>query len=475
MKHYDAVIVGSGAAGSVMAFQLAQHGLSVLVLEKGKRQDPQTFVHNEMEMLPRLYKHGGVQTSVDHDLVIMQGCTVGGSTVVNNAIWLRADLKRVLPDWKARGADLDESRINQAYSDLESKLHVSPLPAVLANKGTDVFLRGSEALNISAHLLNNNRHECLGCGWCNYGCRYNRKTSMLVTFIPWAESCGAEFIDQAQNVRFGIKGSAVHSVEYTRHGQMETVTADRIVVCAGAIGSTEVLLQNGITQRGNVGKHFHVLGGVTVTAEMQQPLNAYDGIGLTAVAEVGPESVIETFFSPPGAFSITLGGWFATHLQRMSRYNYFAQAGVMVGTDPRGKISLDRKGRTKIDLSFNKQDLGRLKRGLEALAKIFFAAGAMSVLPATYRFIELTNPTDLSMLDDWIRHPDDLLLGSAHPQGGNAMHEDPQKGVVDTNFRVHGFENLYLVDASVFPSNIWANCQATVMALSHTASDYVAQ
>ena len=77
MKHYNAVIVGSGAAGSVMAFQLAKRGLSVLVLEKGKRQDPQTFVHNEMEMLPRLYKHGGVQTSVDHDLVIMQGCTVG--------------------------------------------------------------------------------------------------------------------------------------------------------------------------------------------------------------------------------------------------------------------------------------------------------------------------------------------------------------------------------------------------------------
>ncbi len=475
MKHYDAVIVGSGAAGSVMAFQLAQRGLKVLVLEKGKRQDPQSFVHNEMEMLPRLYKNGGVQTSIDHDLVIMQGCTVGGSTVVNNAIWLRADLDRILPDWKARGADLDRGRITRAYEDLETKLHVSPLPAVLANKGTEVFLKGSQALDISAHLLNNNRNECIGCGWCNYGCRYNRKTSMLVTFIPWAELCGAEIVDQCRDIRFDRKGAAVSAVKYTRHGQTEAVTAERVVICAGAIGSTELLLQNDIRQRGTVGKHFHVLGGVMVTAEMQQPLNGYDGIGLTAVAEAGPESVIETFFSPPGAFSITLGGWFATHLERMRRYNYFAQAGVMVGTDPRGKISLDRKGNTKIDLSFNKNDLARLRRGMEALAKIFFAAGAISVLPATYRFIELTNPSDLEMLDEWIRHPDDLLLGSAHPQGGNVMHEDPEKGVVDTTFRIHGFENLYLVDASVFPSNIWANCQATVMALSHTASDYVAQ
>ncbi len=475
MKHYDAVIIGSGAAGSVMAFRLAERGLRVLVLEKGKREDPQTFEHNEMAMLPRLYKEGGVQTSVDHDLVIMQGCTVGGSTVINNAIWLRADLQRVLPDWKARGADLNESRLNKAYSDLERMLHVAPLPAGLANKGTDVFLRGSAALDISAHLLHNNRSECIGCGWCNYGCRYNRKTSMLVTFIPWAEACGAEVIDQAQNILLGIQGGVVKSVDYTRHGQHETVSADRVVVCAGAIGSTELLLHNGITQRGNVGKHFHVLGGVMVTAEMQQPVNGYDGIGLTAVAEVGPESVVETFFSPPGAFSITLGGWFATHLDRMRRYNYFVQAGVMVGTEPRGKISLDRKGRTKIDLSFDNNDLARLRRGLEALAKIFFAAGAKSVLPATYRFMELTNPADLQLLDEWIRHPDDLLLGSAHPQGGNVMHEDPKKGVVDTTFRVHGFDNLYLVDASVFPSNIWANCQATVMALSHTASDHVIQ
>jgi choline dehydrogenase-like flavoprotein len=475
MQHYDAVIVGSGAAGSVMAFQLASRGHSVLVLERGKRQDPQTFEHNEMEMLPRLYKNGGLQTSVDRDLVIMQGSTLGGSTVVNNAIWLRADLQRILPDWKSRGADLDEGRLNRAYDDLEHKLHVSPLPAALANKGTDVFLQGSQALTISAHLLKNNRDECIGCGWCNYGCRYNRKTSMLVTFIPWAESCGAEFIDQCRDIRFGIKGRAVTSVEFTRRGQTETVTADRLVVSAGAIGSTELLLKNDIKQRGNVGKHFHVLGGVMVTAEMLQPLNGYDGIGLTAVAEAGPESVIETFFSPPGAFSITLGGWFATHLERMRRYNYFAQAGVMVGTDPRGKISLDRKGNAKIDLSFNKTDLARLRRGLETLAKIYFAAGARSVLPATYRFMELTNPGDLHLLDDMIQHPDDLLLGSAHPQGGNVMHEDSDKGVVDTTFRVHGFDNLYVVDASVFPSNIWANCQATVMALAHTASDSVAQ
>jgi choline dehydrogenase-like flavoprotein len=67
-----------------------------------------------------------------------------------------------------------------------------------------------------------------------------------------------------------------------------------------------------------------------------------------------------------------------------------------------------------------------------------------------------------------------MAAGSAHPQGGNPMSEDPARGVVDLDFRVHGYENLYVADASVFPVNIWANCQATVMAMSHYAATHVA-
>jgi choline dehydrogenase-like flavoprotein len=70
-----------------------------------------------------------------------------------------------------------------------------------------------------------------------------------------------------------------------------------------------------------------------------------------------------------------------------------------------------------------------------------------------------------------IKRADDLSLGSAHPQGGNPMGEDPRVSVIGNDFRVHGFENLYVADASVFPSNIRANCQATVMAMSHYAAN----
>ncbi len=69
-----------------------------------------------------------------------------------------------------------------------------------------------------------------------------------------------------------------------RNGQEMVIAADRVVVCAGAIGSSAVLLQSGITMDGRVGQGLHVLGGVFVTAETNEVLNGFDGIGLTCIA-----------------------------------------------------------------------------------------------------------------------------------------------------------------------------------------------
>jgi hypothetical protein len=362
----DAVIIGSGAAGSVMAYELARRGVKVVVLERGTREDPQTLEHHELAMLPRLYKHGGLQTTDDHDLTIAQGSTVGGSTVINNAIWLRADLDRVLADWKRAGATVSKADIINAYAEIERALCVSPVLPELANKASDIFLNGARRLNIPAQYLLNNRQQCLACGWCNFGCRYNRKTSMLVTYIPWAEARGAVILDRCMEVKILMQGKTASGVRYVREGKENTIQAARVVVCAGAIGSSAVLLQSGVTLDGRVGQGLHVLGGVLLTAETSELLDGFDGIGLTCVAHASHEYVVETFFAPPVLFSLNLGGWFSSHFQRMKRYRNFAMAGVMVGTDPVGRVRLDKKQRVRIDLKFREPDLARLRHGIAA-------------------------------------------------------------------------------------------------------------
>lgn len=472
----DVAVIGSGASGSVMAYELARRGHSVVVLEQGRREDPRTFEHNELAMFPRLYKQSGLQTSEDHNMALIQGSTLGGSTVINNAIWMRAPLDRVLPSWQAAGAPVPREAVEAGYAEIERALHVSPLPAELANNGTDVFLRGCERLGIEGERLQNNRNECIGCGWCNYGCRYNRKTSMLVTYIPWAEGRGVRFLDRCRDVRV-LAGGAGRSagVEARRGEERIAVQAERVVVCAGAIGSSAVLLRSGIDLDGRVGRGLHVLGGTFVTGETDEAIEGYDGIGLTSVALAADDYVIESYFAPPVAFALRLGGFFLSHFDRASRYRSFVDGGVMVGTDPaNGRVRLDRKGNARIEIALGERDFLRLRRGLETLSRIYFAAGAVKVFPASFKLIEFSHPDQLGGIESIVREPDDLTLGSAHPQGGNPMSEDPASGVVDPSFRVHGYENLFVADTSVWPRNIWANCQATAMAMSHYAATHVA-
>lgn len=470
----DAVVIGSGASGAVMAYEIARRGHSVAIVERGIREDPQTFVHDELSMFSRVYKQGGLQTSKDHNSIVIQGSTVGGSTVINNAIWLRPDLDRVLPRWEARGAPVDRAKLEAAYAELEYALHVSPLSSTLANKGASVFLNGCSELGIRGELLHNNRNECIGCGWCNYGCRYNRKCSMLVTYIPWAEGRGVEVFDRCDGATVITRDNRAVGVEATRLGKRLSIEADRVVVCAGAVGSSAVLLRSGIDLGGRVGRGLHVLGGVFLTGETPEVIDGFDGIGLCCVAHGAEDYVLESYFAPPVAFSLRLGGWFLSHFERASGYRRYIDGGIMVGTDPKnGTVTLDRKGEPVIDLTFDDQDIGRLRRGIETMARIYFAGGATRVFPSTYKFIDFSHPAQLSRIDQMIRTPDDLLLGSAHPQGGNPMSEDPGRGVVDPTFAVHGYKNLYVADTSVWPENIWANCQATAMAMSHYAATFV--
>ena len=109
-------------------------------------------------------------------------------------------------------------------------------------------------------------------------------------------------------------------------------------------------------------------------------------------------------------------------------------------------------------------------RGVKQLAEIFLEAGATKVMPSTYRYRSFKRGEDLDPLYDYVNDRTGISLNSAHPQGGNAISVSADKGVVDSSFKVHGLENVYVCDASVFPSSITVNPQYTVMALASYAS-----
>ena len=158
----------------------------------------------------------------------------------------------------------------------------------------------------------------------------------------------------------------------------------------------------------------------------------------------------------------------------MRRYAHMTCIGTVVGTRGNATVGPARFG-GGVSLRYTPapEDFARALTGIKLAGRIMLAAGATRVMPLTFAYHEFTTPEQLDRLDELVHDDSQLWVNSAHPQGGNVLSRRPDRGVVDPSFRVHGFENLHVCDASVFPSSITVNPQLTVMALAHYAAAHI--
>jgi choline dehydrogenase-like flavoprotein len=158
----------------------------------------------------------------------------------------------------------------------------------------------------------------------------------------------------------------------------------------------------------------------------------------------------------------------------MRRYRHMTCLGVVTGTESNGRVKPGlTKGGVNLDYTPTGADFARIKRGVKLACEVGLKLGARRAMPTTMHGLTLERLEDLSRIDTEIRDTAELLVSSAHPQGGNAISRDPSQGVVDERFQVHGIPGLYVCDASVFPSSITVNPQLTVMALAAYAAEQI--
>lgn len=482
--HTEVCVIGSGAGGAVVAYNLAAAGKEVVLLEEGKYVPAEEMNHDEPAMSATLYKEGGLQTTVDFDMSLLQGRCLGGTTVVNNAICFRLKGKGsyesgdndIFASWRELGANIDEKKLDEAYDRVEKFIHVERISQDIAGENANILIRGWENLvnsgkgdkDFNYGLFRKNYNHCLGCGYCNFGCPYGRKFSMLETYIPAAIEHGAKVLAECHAVKIEKKGRRATAVRCKyRNGADLVIRAEKIVVSCGAIGSSVLLLKSGI--RRNVGKNFSFNAGSPLLARFPNVINAFDGIQMAAYVDCD-EYLLETLFNPPMAFAVTVPGWFNAHFERMRTYNRFASMGVLIGTESNARVkrcSLFRDLIGPVAYKMTRGDLEKMKRGIVLAAEVFFAAGAESVYPTTFVELELKNGADIAgLINQHIQKPDDIILNSSHPQGGNIMSDNERIGVVDSQFKVHGSDNLFVCDATVFPTTIRINPQFTIMAMA---------
>jgi choline dehydrogenase-like flavoprotein len=487
----DVVIIGSGAGASVLAHGLVKAGRNVLMLERGNYFDPSTFSEDEVEMLTKLYSDGALQLTRDFRFQVLQGSCVGGTTVVNNAVCF--DLpQKVLDRWNdpnSIDASLNAANLWRSFDEVRTMIGVARQDHNNLNKGARYFNQGLNALGL--HQAPNvtgpvdaNIRGCLGCGYCNIGCKFGKKLSMLDTVLPMIQrdynKNGREalkIVAGCEATKLRARGKEITGVTCElKDGRRIDVRGNTFVVAAGTISSSLFLL--GSAAGGpRVGKNVSFNMGSPITAVFDDVVNSYDGLQISHYLELEPSRgyVIETWFNPPVSQALTMPGWFDDHYNNMRRYNRITCTGVLVGTESNAEVR--RAGLTGREIAYvpTRGDLDKLIAGLILSGEILFAGGAKSVIPNTFEYHEFKTLDELRGLAGLIKDSSDITLGTGHPQGGNMLSANPDLGVIDPEFRVYGYQNLFVCDASVFPTSIGVNPQLTVMALANYAAPFVAK
>ncbi len=481
----DVVIVGTGAAGSILANRLAERGREVLMLERGRHVDPADFGEDERAQFANLYADGGMQMSTDARFQVLQGRCVGGTTVVNNAVCF--DLpEHVLERWNdGNGLDagLDEDELAAAFGRLREFVPVNRQTSrrTLAG-GARKFREGIEALGLDRSgdfdVVEANIADCLGCGYCNIGCPFGRKLSALDHALPLAQERfgdGVQIYSECEVRKVTPSNGSAAGLECRlSDGSTLRVSANAVVLSAGALASS-LILQRSVIGGDNAGRGLSWNLGAPMSADYDEKLDSYAGLQISHYLRTPGDDglILETWFNPVGAQALFMPGWFRDHYRNMRRYDHMACTGSVVGTRPNASVSLDWRGRMKLSYEPHPDDLKRLVAGLKLAGRIHLAAGARKVMATTFRYLPYSTPEALDDLDGQIRDNTDVQLHTSHPQGGNAISANAAQGVVDPDFAVRGAPSVYVCDASVFPAAITVNPQLTVMALAEYAADRI--
>jgi len=533
---YDFVIIGSGYGGAITAARLASAALnpkpSVCVLERGKEWQPEDFPETLTGVIAAartdLNPLGLFELLNHHDISVMKGSGLGGTSLINANVAIKPD-REVFEqfDWPS-SITYDElcTYYDRARGVLASAQHPGTLNEPKLGKFKALEARAKELgiaaeslyINVNFDIKGANKYgveqqPCIDCGNCVCGCKVRAKNTLVMNYLPMAKNAGATILTQAKvewleklpDGTWRIHGKRVNSAE---DSQNFTMDAGEVVLSAGSLNSTEILLRSeahGLYVSPALGTKFSGNGdffGLAYNTDYETDVLGYlhdqkpgagdspapgpNIVGLVRYTGGVPEDqriAVEDFSFPnsyiDGAKAVfgliqgqdTVTGNEAAQRARLAldrnpkalahdrngAMNHSMLYLVMGHDNARGVILFEapwneRDGRIRIswDKAGQQQIFTRMNEEIRRHAHAL-------------RGNFITNPT-WSMFN--LKH-----LITAHPLGGCPMGDDYLQGAVDPFGRVFAgdgsvHKGLYVTDGSVIPSALGVNPLLTISAVT---------
>ena len=499
----DAVIVGCGAGGGVLAQRLARRGWKVAVLDAGPFWDPDSDWVSDEAASHHLY-WTEPRVIAGSDPVPLgsnnSGRGVGGSTIhyagytprFHPSDFHTRSLDGVGADWPIRYVDL-----LPYYEAIEEELPVAgqswpwghphryPHAPHPVGGGGELFLRGCSRIGVKALVgpvaitngVMGNRPHCIYRGFCLQGCKVNAKASTLITHVPDALKHGVEIRDRCMVTRVEVDaGGQASGVVYRRDGVERRQRAAVVVLACYSIETPRLLLNSAsrrfphglCNDHDLVGRYLMVQGAAQTAGRFDEEVRMYKApppeVSTEQFYETDPGKdykrgfSIQTVSPLPITWSehvVAQGHWGESLREYMRDYVHWASLGTLCEflPQPENRVTLadekDAYGVPVARFSYSQCDNDRalMKAATAVMVDILGAAGA----------------------DETV-----TINRYAHLMGGARMGVDDRSGVVDGNLRTFAVPNLYICDGSVTPTQGSANPALTIMSLAARLADHLA-
>lgn len=489
----DVVVIGSGAGGAVAAYELAAAGHAVLLLEEGLYFGRQDFTGSTFRMQNLLYRDMGMTSTLGNAAIFLPtGRSVGGSTTVNSGTCYRLP-DRVAKSWEVQLglAGYGPEGLAPYFERVESVLGVEyGAPDVLGPVAAAVA-RGAEAMGLKHKPLRRNAPGCDGQGLCCFGCPTDAKRSTNVSYVPMALQAGAQLMVGARAERLLIENGRVVGVEvesaYPQHrGQVRhprfQVRARAVVVACGTLATPVFLQSDPVARRAlsrsqALGKHLTIHPAAGIFAVMPEQITTTPSIPQSyAIEEFHEQGLLFEGAATPvdlSAMQLTLVG--RRFVETMEAFPHLACFGFMLEDSASGSVAPGPYRRPLVRYDLTPHDVTRIKRGIDVLSRVFFAAGAGRVLTPAHGFEIVNHPDELSRLHQLDLRPSQFDLTAYHPLGTARMGVSPATSVVNPDLAAHDLPGLYICDGSVIPTSPAVNPQLTIMAVASRAAQRLAE
>lgn len=508
--HYDYVIIGSGFGGSVSALRLSEKGYKVLVIEKGKWFRPEDFPTTNWQLKKwlwaPLFKFQGLfKITLFQHVGILSGVGVGGGSLVY-ANTLPIPKKAFFETGSWAGLSDWENELQPHYQTALTMLGADKNPLKTSSDRAIEELAKKRGKSQDFDLTNvavyfgkpgetvddpyfdgkgPDRTGCIHCGGCMLGCRYNSKNTLDKNYLWLAQQLGTEIVSESlvydvqakgENGKNGYEILYKDSTKY--FPKKYKVSADAVIFSGGVLGTVDLLLNLKEKSLPNISDKLGC--GIRTNSESLIGVTTYDknksfskGVAIGSILHTDENSHVE-----PVKYSDGAGIWRLGMAPMVSGSNFFTRLFNMVKdlvTHPIQNFKMltvdDWSKRTMILLFMQTLDSTlRLKKSIFGMSSSIDTGKApTSDIPEARA---IANDIAAIINGKPMVLSTETLLGiptTAHILGGACMGKTKAEGVIDSNNKVFGYENMYVCDGSMISANPGVNPSLSITAITERA------